>query len=110
MKHSNLYLGLVLPAGGWQSLIDVRKNFQWYAILSHCKKTSKRHKNYAGVFNSFCRLSICDPRSWTKLDKMENFLTNVDKLWLSFICGLYYKHIMIVNDASRVTSEYVTSL
>jgi hypothetical protein len=36
---------------------------------------------------------------------MENFLTNVDKLWLSFICGLYYKHIMIVNDASRVSSE-----
>ncbi len=22
MKHSNLYLGLVLPSGGWQSLID----------------------------------------------------------------------------------------
>ncbi len=21
MKHSNLYLGLVLPSGGWQSLI-----------------------------------------------------------------------------------------
>jgi hypothetical protein len=23
MKHSNLYLGLVLPSGGWQSLIRV---------------------------------------------------------------------------------------
>ncbi len=22
MKHSNLYLGLVLPSGGWQSLIN----------------------------------------------------------------------------------------
>jgi len=22
MKHSNLYLGLVLPSGGWQSLIS----------------------------------------------------------------------------------------
>ncbi len=24
MKHCNLYLGLVLPSGGWQSLIMVR--------------------------------------------------------------------------------------
>ncbi len=24
MKHSNLYLGLVLPSGGWQSLIKTR--------------------------------------------------------------------------------------
>ncbi len=24
MKHSNLYLGLVLPSGGWQSLIESR--------------------------------------------------------------------------------------
>ncbi len=23
MKHSNLYLGLVLPSGGWQSLIEI---------------------------------------------------------------------------------------
>ncbi len=22
MKHSNLYLGVVLPSGGWQSLIE----------------------------------------------------------------------------------------
>jgi hypothetical protein len=28
MKHSNLYFGLVLPSGGWQSLI-YNKNF-WY--------------------------------------------------------------------------------
>jgi hypothetical protein len=26
MKHSKLYLGLVLPSGGWQSLIDDLKN------------------------------------------------------------------------------------
>ncbi len=26
MKHSNLYLGLVLPSGGWQSLIDLSKH------------------------------------------------------------------------------------
>jgi hypothetical protein len=26
MKHNNLYLGLVLPSGGWQSLIDNLKN------------------------------------------------------------------------------------
>ncbi len=25
MKHSNLYLGLVLPSGGWQSLIVQEK-------------------------------------------------------------------------------------
>jgi hypothetical protein len=25
MKHSNLYLGLVLPSGGWQSLIEESK-------------------------------------------------------------------------------------
>jgi hypothetical protein len=27
MKHSNLYLGLVLPSGGWQSLIEHRRFF-----------------------------------------------------------------------------------
>jgi hypothetical protein len=26
MKHSNLYLGLVLPSGGWQSLISFSKS------------------------------------------------------------------------------------
>jgi hypothetical protein len=28
MKHGNLYLGLVLPSGGWQSLIDVSNLFK----------------------------------------------------------------------------------
>jgi hypothetical protein len=27
MKHSNLYFGLVLPSGGWQSLISIRSSW-----------------------------------------------------------------------------------
>ncbi len=36
MKHSNLYLGLVLPSGGWQSLIRTLKpgNPYWWERLS----------------------------------------------------------------------------
>ncbi len=30
MKHSNLYFGLVLPSGGWQSLIGWQVSF--YAV------------------------------------------------------------------------------
>ncbi len=30
MKHSNIYLGLVLPSGGWQSLIAKHAEDQVY--------------------------------------------------------------------------------
>ncbi len=32
MKHSNLYLGLVLPSGGWQSLIVQKHVYFWNFI------------------------------------------------------------------------------
>ncbi len=30
MKHSNLYLGLVLPSGGWQSLIKNGRKHMYF--------------------------------------------------------------------------------
>ncbi len=34
MKHSNLYLGLVLPSGGWQNLIGIFFPAMLYKIKS----------------------------------------------------------------------------
>ncbi len=35
MKHSNLYLGLVLPSGGWQSFTDPGKTRNTYLIATN---------------------------------------------------------------------------
>jgi hypothetical protein len=38
MKHSNLYFGLVLPSGGWQSLIREKESAElkslWFLVFS----------------------------------------------------------------------------
>jgi len=33
MKHTNLYLGLVLPSGGWQSLIDCGQYYKTIIMI-----------------------------------------------------------------------------
>ncbi len=40
MKHCNLYLGLVLPSGGWQSLID---NWQSQQVTETKKQIKEKH-------------------------------------------------------------------
>jgi len=36
MKHSNLYLGLVLPSDGWQSLIGAAIKFCHWQKIENC--------------------------------------------------------------------------
>ncbi len=56
MKHSNLYLGLVLPSGGWQSLIenDAKVSLQKNILFNEQKCTyeySGKIKTIKYVYN-----------------------------------------------------------
>jgi hypothetical protein len=44
MKHSNLYLGLVLPSGGWQSLIEYKFENNKIQILNLSLKSANGTK------------------------------------------------------------------
>jgi hypothetical protein len=49
MKHSNLYLGLVLPSGGWQSLIGIVKGASLRYAQSTLANIRLASKNLAGA-------------------------------------------------------------
>ncbi len=44
MKHSNLYLGLVLPSGGWQSLIGRENLLSKMGFFTQKSKFFKLHR------------------------------------------------------------------
>ncbi len=82
MKHSNLYLGLVLPSGGWQSLILAsKKSIWWYKDQSTAKICCKVARY---VFTTFLvkitnlvkvKLSIMTlPLYWTSLCWVSNLI------------------------------------
>jgi hypothetical protein len=50
MKHSNLYLGLVLPSGGWQSLI-VRKMVSIHELDYYATPLAQRVKSFIALAN-----------------------------------------------------------
>ena len=69
LKHNSLYLGLVLPSGGWQSLIGHRQERDWIFDLSHPIKMNRSgSSNYASTVQSHSVKKIyCSQSKWPRL-------------------------------------------
>jgi hypothetical protein len=69
MKHSNLYLGLVLPSGGWQSLID---NWLSQQVIESKKQIKKTSKTTEALENLIWGIKSTGIRIWWLVNNLHN--------------------------------------